>query len=158
VLNLGAGKILMALGGIITLVATYVLSLYWLGGTIYGWGIGAWVTAFQPTIWTSGDIVVIIIEIVVILFLLAGLFQFIGIKVRWVGLFGSLLALGGFVYFMLIEFSLISSTAIYALLFAGEAIGPLPFHLVLGNFVGLGAYVLVGGAVLGIIGTFADRD
>lgn len=155
---MGAGKLLMIISGLITIVATYLLSLYYLGGTIYGWGVGAWVLAFQPAIWTSGEILVIVIEIVVILFLLAGLFQFIGAKSRWLGFLGSLLALAGFVYFMLIEFSLISSTAIYALLFAGEAIGPLPFHILLGNFVGLGAYVLAGGAVLGFIGTFASRD
>ena len=101
---------------------------------------------------------IIIIEIFIVLFLLAGLLQLIGLKSRAVGFIGSLLALGGFIYFMLIEFSLISSTAIYALLFVGDALGPLPFHIGLGSFASLGAYVLAGGAVLGIIGTFAGRD
>jgi len=155
---LGAGKILMIVGGLITIVATYFLTFYSLGFGIYGWGVGAWL--FVDDVFLSGDIVLIIIEIVIILFLIAGLLQFIGAKSRVVGFIGSLLALGGFVYFLLIEFSLISSTAIYALLFAGEAIvdGIFPFHLQAGSFVGLGTYVLIGGAVLGIIGTFAGRD
>lgn len=152
---MGLGKILMILGALITIVATYVLAFYAFP-PVYGWGIGAWIKAIP--IFASGDIMIIIIEIFIVLFLLAGLFQLIGVKSRAVGLIGSLLALGGFIYFMLIEFSLISSTAIYALLFVGEALGPLPIHVSVGSFASLGAYVLAGGAVLGIIGTFAGRD
>jgi len=155
---MGAGKILMILGGLITIVATYFLTFYHLGPNIYGWGIGAWF--FVDDVFSSGEIVLIIIEILIILFLITGLLQWIGVKSRVIGFIGSLLALGGYVYFMLIEFQLISSTAIYALLFAGPAIvdGIFPFHLQVGAFAGLGAYVLAGGAVIGIIGTFAERD
>ncbi len=145
----------MILGGLITIAATYVLAFYAFPPD-YGWGIAAWLMV-GPAFGT-GDITVIIIEVVIILFLLAGLFQFIGAKSRVIGLIGSLLALAGFVYFMLIEFSLISSTAIYALLFVGDALGPLPFHIAVGSFASLGSYVLAGGAVLGLIGTFAGRD
>jgi len=151
------GKILMILGGLITIVATYVFAFYELiPATLYGWGIGAW--AFVPDVFASGEIMLILIEIFIILFLLAGVIQLIGLKSRVVGLIGSLLALGGFIYFMLIEFSLISSTAIYALLFAGVPIGPLPIHVGVGSFASLGAYLLAGGAVLGIIGTFVGRE
>ena len=152
---MGFGKILCILGGLITIVATYVLAFYAFPPA-YGWGIAAWM--FVPAIFSSGDIMIILIEILVILFLLAGLFQLIGAKSRVLGIIGSLLALAGFIYFMLIEFSLISSTAIYALLFVGEALGPLPFHISVGSFASLGAYVLAGGAVLGLIGSFAGRD
>lgn len=152
---MGFGKILTILGALITIVATYVLAFYAFPPS-YGWGIAAWLNVVP--IFTSGDIMIIIIEIFIVLFLLAGLFQLIGVKSRAVGLIGSLLALGGFIYFMLIEFSLISSTAIYALLFVGDALGPLPFHIGVGSFASLGSYVLAGGAVLGLIGTFAGRD
>jgi hypothetical protein len=155
---MNTGKVLMFLGALITLVSTYIFSFYYFGFGIYGWGIGAWTLAFQAPIWTSGDYVVIIVEIVIILFLLAGVFQLIGIANRWVGFFGSLLVLGGFIYFMLIEFSLISTTAIYALLFAGYALGPLPIHVQVGSFMGLGAWLLIGGWLLGFIGTFTKRD
>ena len=151
------GKILMILGGLITLVATYVFAFYVLiPGTWYGWGIAAWV--FVPDAFASGDIMVILIEIFIILFLVAGVIQFIGVKSRVIGFIGSLLALGGFIYFMLIEFSLISSTAIYALLFAGVPLGPLPIHVAVGSFASLGTYLLAGGAVLGLIGTFVGRE
>ena len=152
---MGFGKILTILGALITIVATYVLAFYAFPPS-YGWGIGAWLNVV--TIITSGDIMIIIIEIFIVLFLLAGLLQLIGLKSRAVGFIGSLLALGGFIYFMLIEFSLISSTAIYAFLFIGDALGPLPFHISVGSFASLGTYVLAGGAVLGIIGSFAGRD
>jgi len=152
---MGFGKILCILGGLITIVATYVLAFYAFP-PVYGWGIAAWINV--PYIFGAGDIMIIIIEVIIILFLLAGVFQLIGAKSRALGIIGSLLALGGFIYFMLIEFSLISSTAIYALLFVGEALGPLPFHIGVGTFASLGAYVLAGGAVLGLIGSFAGRD
>ena len=152
---MGFGKILTLLGGLITIVATYVLAFYAFP-PFYGWGIGAWLNVVS--IFTSGDIMVIIIEVIIVLFLLAGLFQLIGVKSRALGIIGSLLALGGFIYFMLIEFSLISSSAIYALLFVGNALGPLPFHIGVGSFASLGTYVLAGGAVLGLIGSFAGRD
>ena len=147
----------MILGGLITIVATYVLAFYELfPGSLYGWGIGAWLTVADA--FSTGDIIIIIVEIFVVLFLIAGIFQFLGVKSRAIGLIGSLLALGGFIYFMLIEFSLISSTAIYALLFAGAPLGPIPIHIGVGSFASLGAYVLAGGAVLGLIGTFVGRD
>ena len=93
------GKILMILGGLITIVATYVFAFYELiPGVFYGWGIGAWV--FVPDIFASGEIMLILIEIFIILFLLAGVIQLIGVKSRIVGFIGSLLALGGFIYFM----------------------------------------------------------
>ncbi len=152
---MGFGKILTLLGGLITIVATYVLAFYAFPPT-YGWGIGAWLNVVA--IFSSGDIMVIIIEVIIVLFLLAGLFQLIGVKSRALGIIGSLLALGGFIYFMLIEFSLISSSAIYALLFVGNALGPLPFHIGVGSFASLGTYVLAGGAVLGLIGSLAGRD
>jgi len=149
------GKILMILGGIITIVATYVFTFYAFP-PFYGWGIGAWLIVADA--FASGEIMIILIEIFIILFLIAGVIQFIGVKSRAVGFIGSLLALGGFIYFMLIEFSLISSTAIYALLFVGEALGPLPIHISVGSFAGLGVYLLAGGAVLGLIGTFVGRE
>jgi len=151
------GKILIILGGLITIVATYVFAFYELiPGTFYGWGIAAW--AFVPDVFASGEIMLILIEIFIILFLVSGVIQLIGVKSRVLGLIGSLLALGGFIYFMLIEFSLISSTAIYALLFAGAPIGALPIHVGVGSFASLGAYLLAGGAVLGLIGTFVGRE
>jgi hypothetical protein len=44
------------------------------------------------------------------------------------------------------------------LLFVGEALGPLPIHISVGSIAGLGVYLLAGGAVLGIIGTFVGRE
>jgi len=62
------GKILMILGGLITIVATYVLAFYELfPGSLYGWGIGAWLTVADA--FSSGDIFIIIVEIFVVLFL-----------------------------------------------------------------------------------------
>ena len=153
---MGAGKILMILAGLITIVSTYLLSFYELLPGIYGWGVGA--ILFIDEAFTSGDAVVVVVEILIVIFLISGILQFIGAKIRAIGFIGSLFVLGMFVYFMLIEFQLISSTAIYALLFAGEAIGPIPLHVSVGSFAGLGVYLLAGGAVLGLIGTFVGRD
>ena len=84
---MGAGKILMILGGLITIVATYFLTFYELLPGIYGWGIGAWL--FVDDVFLSGAILLIIIEIFVIFLLIAGLLQLIGAKSRVIGFIGS---------------------------------------------------------------------
>jgi len=160
---MGAGKYLMIIAGIITIVATYLFSFFHLGSDVYGWGVGAILVVDQIFVsaLAYGEWLVIVIEILILIFLAAGVFQLIGAKVRALGFIGSLFALGVFVYFMLIEFQVISSTAIYAILFSGftpNALGPLPLHVQVGNFAGLGTYLLLGGAVLGFIGTFVGRD
>ena len=166
---MGAGKILVIIGALLSIVGTYVFALFTPAPGWIGSGIGFAVNL--PELFANADLlaalvgmevfIVYIIIVVFIIFLAAGVFQLLGAKSRALGFVGSLFALGVFVYFMLIEFSVISSTAIYAVLFSGfspNALGPLPLHVQTGTFVGLGTYLLAAGAVLGFIGTFVGRD
>jgi hypothetical protein len=171
---MGAGKILTLIGGILTLVATYLLTFYGNGPFVLS-GIGAWMNIPEmfanPSAWVLSlpEFMAYIIAILIIIFLVTGAIILIGIKVRALGIIGAIFALFGGVYFLLCLFTGLSFLPIefvaYIDAFGGDAIveGIFPFHLGLGvsaftGTVGLGTYVLLGGGILGFIGAILPRD
>ncbi len=167
---MGAGKILCIIGGIVTLLATYLFSFGYILNpfppptTLYFSGIGF----IQNIIlfFQSADPLTIVLAIVFIIFLLAGVFILIGVKSRALAIIGSLFAIVAGVYFMLSLFMIIPiEIGQGTFMFMGEALvdGIIPLHVGLGSYlalieVGLGTYILIGGGVLGLVGGIMGPD
>jgi hypothetical protein len=153
---MGAGKILCIIGGIITLLATYLFSF----ATPFIFGLGFVMNV--PLWFSTGDILIIIMTIVFIIFLLAGLFIILGLKSRAIAIIGSIFAIVVAVYFILSFFGMLPLVVSqFVLLFVHPPLVPgiIPLDVPLG-LVGpsLGTYLLLGGGVLGLIGGIMGPD
>ncbi|MFX0017616.1 MAG: hypothetical protein ACFFBT_05585 [Promethearchaeota archaeon] len=163
-----SGQVLALLSGIITLLGTFVFAIYGLTGIVAGSGIGfitnlgdLFSNADAIALFLGFDVwIIYLLTILFLIFLASGILQMLGVKSRVLGFIFSLFPL--VVGFMIIIFFytdiLGPTTAVFTLYFAGEHFGDFfPIIVNLGD-VGLGAYLLVSGGVLGIIGTFLPRD
>ncbi len=113
-----------------------------------------------PVLFTSGDVLYIIMTIVFIIFLLSGIFILIGGKSRVLAVIGSLFAIGGGVYFILVFYIGISfEISQFAFMFLDFAIveGILPLNIAIGT-VSVGPILVLGGGVIGLIGRIIDTD
>ena len=154
---MGAGKILLIIGGFVTLLATYLFSFAG-GFGIYFYGIG-FITNI-PILFTSGDVLVIIMTIVFIIFLLSGIFILLGVRSRGLGIIGSLFAIVVGVYFILVFYvGLPLEVSQFAIMFIDLAIveGILPLNIAVGD-ASLGTILLLSGGVLGLIGCIMGTD
>jgi hypothetical protein len=164
---MGAGKILMIIGALLTLLGTYVFAIY--GGVgIVGSGIGfilntadLFTDAATYAALLSIDVIIFYLLVVVFLiFLASGVLQLLGMKNRIVGLLFSLFPLGVGLMFVALAYTdfLGIKSAFFALFFIGEQFGNIyPILLELGDLA-LGAYLILGGGVLGVVATFLPRD
>jgi len=165
---LESGKILTILGGILTLLGTYVFAIYGVAGLFAGSGIGfitnlgdLFTNADGIALFLGVDVwIIYLLTILFLIFLASGILQLLGVKSRALGFIFSVFPL--VVGFMIIIFFytdiLGPTTAVFTFYFIGEHFGDFfPIIVNLGD-VGLGAYLLVGGGVLGILGTFLPRD
>ena len=151
-----ARKISYILGGLMILLSTFLFSfhLYFPGVHFYGLGFIMKI----PTFFTSGDIMVIIMAIVLIAFLLSGIFIVIGLKSRPLAVIGSLLAIVAGVYFILVFYMGILGIDQFAFMFLNNSIidGILPLNIPIGT-VSLGPSLLFAGGLLGLIGGIDRR-
>jgi len=172
---MGAGKILVIIGALLSIVGTFVFALFDPAIDLLGSGLGFAVNI--PTLFEDVDsvalstglevFVIYIVLIVFIIFLAAGFLQLVGLKSRVVGLIFALFPLFIGVMFILLFFTDILGplSAIFGAMFETDIFGdtfPLFFTIggtdaLLGEF-GLGAYFLVGGGALGLIGCILPRD
>ncbi len=158
---MGAGKILILIGALLTLVSTFFLTF---GATIYP-GVYASGLGFvfnTPDILSNAAsfatlmgievMVVYILAIVYIVFLISGILQLVGLASRVVAIIGSILPIVMSVLILLIYLGLLDMIQ-YTILFWRTPIvdGILPFDLPLGP-VSLGTYTLLAGGVLGFVG------
>jgi hypothetical protein len=157
---MAAGKVLILLGGILTLVSTYFLAFFLVSPGIYAYG-----TAFiinLGTIFANIDayavgmgtdvLVVWVLIIVYIVFLVSGILQLIGLANRVVAIIGSILPLVMGVLMLLITLNVLNMMNYTQLFHAGAiSAGILPFNLDLGG-VGLGTIILLAGGTLGLVG------
>ena len=162
------GAILALLGGIISLVGTFVLTFYeFTAYGIMGSGIGLLVSA--------GDIfavaayygaMVYVFEILFLILIWGGVLSIIGMKVRALAIIGGLFAIILSVFHMVVAFagySLPLDVLQAAFFFSGPS-GAFPLHVAVGDYVvpfltaGLGIYVLLGGGVLAFVGGVMPRD
>lgn len=162
---MGTGKLLCILGGILTLVSTFLLSWVSLdidGTTYYSYGIGVaknLVNMFTDAeaLGTALDIpgfAIYIIAGILIVFLISGIFQLIGVKIRVLAIIGSIFVILVGVLIILGVFDVVDAPAWVENIFGdSEPIidGIIPFDLPLGP-ASLGTYTLLAGGVLGLIG------
>ncbi|KKK45228.1 MAG: hypothetical protein Lokiarch_11140 [Candidatus Lokiarchaeum sp. GC14_75] len=153
---MGASKIYFLIGGLVTLLATFLFSFhtYFPGVDIYGIGF----LMNIPALFTSGDILVIIMTIVFIIFLLSGIFILLGVKSRVVAIIGSLFAIGVSGYFIFV-FYIGMLDPQFAFMFLDLAIieGILPLNIPIGS-ISIGPILLLAGGVLGLIGGIKSSD
>lgn len=160
---MAAGKILSLLAAILTIVATFMLS--WVSvvvpPTYYAYGIG--IVKNLPAMFTNADslglllgipgFAIYIIAGMLIVFLLSGIFQLIGMKSRVLGLIGSIFVLVIGILVFLGVFNIIINIDWVIYIF-GDSVpiidGIIPFDLVLGP-ASLGLYVLIAGGALGLV-------
>ena len=167
---MGNGKIFCLIGGVMTLVATFLLGFGYAPISGYGFfGIGFLMnidkifedTSSYSILFGGNDIVVYILFIVLIIFLISGLIQLTGIKKRMAAIIGSLLPIFisllfiSYLYNVLIPEPITYITHFFWNLALVE--GVLPLHIFAGTTatameVSLGTYILLGGGVLGFIG------
>ena len=158
---MGAGKVLILIGGLLTLASTFFLTFFGVVGTVYGFGLGFIFNL--PDIFTDADVyafvmgtetmIVYILLIVYIVFVISGVLQLIGMASRVVAIIGSILPIVIAVLFILIGLNILDFES-YTMLFWHESIvdGILPFDIALGDLGSLGTFTLLAGGVLGLIG------
>jgi len=167
---MSAGKYLAILAGFLTLIGTYLFSFF---GTLPGdvaSGIGFWQQLFQDASGMISSIVsgltipewgVYILIVIIILFLVSGFLQLIGVKSRIIVILFSLFPLGfGVVLLVNTYTSLLGPNTAFTLSFFGapqliENI--IPYVLNLGD-LGLGTYLLLAGGVFGIVSGILPRE
>ena len=164
---MGAGKVLAFLGGILTLVGTFVFAVFGSTGFV---GSGLGFAMNLPDLFADADLIATIIGIPValffvyvvifIIFLASGILQMLSIRSRAVGLIFSLFPLGvGLMFILLVYTDILGITsAFFALFFIGEQYGDFYPILVNVGDLALGVYLLLAGGALGVICVFLERD
>lgn len=155
---MGAGKILVLIGGLLTLASTFFLSFYGIGGGEYGSGLGfifniADIMA-NPGNYVPGEtMTVYIVAIVYIVFLISGILQLTGLASRVMAFLGSIIVLAVSILMLLVLLNVLAVYAPYLTLFDHTPIVPgiLPLDVPLGS-ASLGTYTLLAGGVLGLVG------
>ena len=170
--NMGAGKGLALVAGILTIIGTYVVAIYGIAGVSAGSGIGfilniptlfsnatAYATSLSIEVWLF-----YILVIVFIIFLAAGVLQIISMKSRILSIFWSLFPLGVSIMFLLLGYTdlLGIKSAFFDSVFFGVQYGGIfPFVVNVGGVGGdlsLGVYLVLGGGALGLISGFMPRE
>jgi len=153
------GKIFIILGGLLSILGTFVFAVYNILPGLVGSGLGFALNipdlfALDPALLGIDAIIYYLLLVVFIIFLVAGILQFVGLKSRIVGIIFSLFPLGvGLMFILLIYTTILGPiSALFALFFIGEQFGNFfPILVDLGG-LGLGVYFLLGGGALGLIG------
>jgi len=169
---MGAGKVLVIIGAIITLVSTFFFSLFYLdmpaallwmeAGDNYGNGLNFFMHIID--LFTDAENVaagfatevylVYIITILLIFFAISGVIQLIGLKSRAAAIIGSLMPL--FIGVLIILGTFIDLPDILGGFLSfqldGELVeGIIPFHFALAD-ISIGAILLTAGGALALIG------
>jgi hypothetical protein len=164
---LESGKLFAILGGLLTLLGTYVFAIRGIVGTV-GSGIG-FIFNLGPLIENaelysgalSIDIILYYILIAVfIIYLVSGLLQILASSSRFVSLIFSLFPLGVGLMFIFLEYTDILGikSLFFAYYFYGVQYGNIfPFLINLGDLA-LGAYIVLAGGVLGFLSVFLPRE
>jgi len=170
-----ARTILIVIGAVLSILGTYVIALYG-GGPFVASGIGFFTNTFvggffglpfiaDPATYAAAAGIEVWLFFVILgvflVFLVAGFLQLVGLKSKVVGAIFSLIPLGVGVFFLLLFYTEILGgiSGTFALFFIGEQIGGfIPIMIDIGDGIGLGAFVLVGGGALGFVGSLLPKD
>ena len=167
---MAAGKVLALISGIITLVATFILS--WVSINVppvyYAYGIGI-VKNLLPMFTNAEGLgtqlgipgfAIYIIAGISIAFLASGILQLIGIKSRALSIIGSIIVCVFALLIIFGTFDIIVTTEWLVYIFGdSEPLIPdiIPFDLSFGPF-SLGLFVLIAGGVLGLVSSAMSRE
>jgi len=159
---LALGKIFIILGALLTILGTWVFATILFIPGFVGSGLGFAMNL--PTIIgidPGADAVVFYLLLVLfIAWLGSGVLQLIGLKSRIGGIIFSLIPLAiGLMLILLVYTDILGMmSAVFTLMTIGEQIGGFfPILVPLGD-LGLGTYFLLGGGVLGIVGSSMPRE
>jgi len=159
---LALGKLFVILGALLTILGTWVFAVFGISATVVGSGLGfamnlVTIIGIDP----GADAVVFYLMLVLfIAWLASGVLQLIGLKSRIGGIIFSLIPLAIGLMFVLFVYTEILGmmTFVFMLFTSGDLIGGFyPILVDLGT-LGLGTYLLLGGGVLGIVGSSMPRD
>lgn len=164
---MGAGKVFAFLGGILTLVGTFVFAIKGVVGDVSS-GLGFAMNI--PDLFTNADTnapaistpvpLYYVYVVIFIIFLASGVLQMLSIQSRAVGFIFSLFPLVVGLTFILVEYTAVLGvkTAFFQNFFGGVQYGDFyPILLNVGDLA-LGVYLLLAGGVLGVLSVFMERD
>jgi hypothetical protein len=159
---LAVGKILLIIGALLTILGTYVFAVFATFTDQVGSGLGFAmrildIIAIDP----GADAFAFYFMLVLfIAWLVSGVLQLVGLKVKIVGLIFSLVPLAiGIIFLLFIYTELLGMmTFVFMILTTGEHFGGFYPILVDIGSLGLGTYLLVAGGVLGLVGSIMPRD
>ena len=159
---MAVGKILIILGGLLTILGTYVFAVFLVSPGYVGSGLGFAmrildIIAIDP----GADAFAFYFMLVLfIAWLVSGVLQLVGLKVRILGFIFSLVPLAIGVIFLLFVYTEILGimTWVFMILTSSEQIGGFYPILVDIGTLGLGTYLLIAGGVLGLVGSIMPRD
>ena len=163
---MAAGKILIILGALLTILGTYVFALFLFFAGVVGSGLGFAMNLFDiialdPSLLGIDAIIFYIMLVIFAIWLVSGILQLVGLKSRIVGIIFSLFPLGVGIMFLLVFYTTILGpiSGLFTLFTIGEHFGSFfPILVDIGGGTGLGAFFLIGGGALGLIGSILPRD
>lgn len=167
---MGAGKTLAIVGGILVIVATYLLAWFTINGK-FAYGVGGIMSipALFTDPWSFESTYNIdfwafyIVGALIILFILSPIFMLVGAKSRGATAFGSILPLVIGLAIVLDMFGIFTIPYLVDLLDLfeyGSLYAPyIPYLFELDFLNGsIGPYILLVGGLLGLISSFMERD
>ena len=169
-----SGKKLLTAAGILTLLATFLFSwatfvygeinyLYGVGGLFNAIDILTGHTKSYRLYLGLTDLAIYVIAIVAIWLVASGFIQLIGRKSRIAGIIGSIIPLivGLIILLNILGFPFTGGFMRIFRIFGGESVieGIIPLHIVIpGRVEAFGLYLLLAGAILGIIGAKKNKE
>ncbi|MBY9015229.1 MAG: hypothetical protein KGD68_06010 [Candidatus Lokiarchaeota archaeon] len=159
---------LIILGALLTLVGTYIFAINGVVGLV-GSGI-IFILKLDDLFANAAEYASIvnielwlfyILLVIFAIFIISGGLQLIGMKSRAIGFIFSLFPLGVGVMVVLLFYTEILGpiSGLFALFFTGGQIGNIfPILVDIGGGIGLGAFFLIGGGLLGVISTLLPRE
>jgi len=162
---LALGKIFIILGALLSILGTYVFALFLFWAGVVGSGLGFAmnlpdIITLDPASLGADPIIFYFMLVIFIVWLASGVLQLVGLKSRIVGIIFSLFPLGVGIIFMLLFYTDILGyvSALFTFFTIGEHYGDFfPILVSLGD-LGLGAYFLIAGGALGLIGSIMPQD
>ena len=160
-------KIFIILGAVLSILGTYVFALFSFILDTVGSGLGFAMNFFDNVL--TMDLYLVgaeatffyVMFAIFIIWLISGVLQLVGLIIRSVGSIFSLFPLGVGIMFLLLSYTEFLEPISYLLklYFAGEHFGNIfPILIDIGGGMGLGAFFLVGGGTLGLVGSIMPQD
>jgi len=157
---MGAGKAFAIIGGLLVIVATFILSLYTYG-VEYASGINI-IMNFAELF--AGEIINIVFGVLLIIFMISGILILIGVKSRALAIIGALMPLVLSIFIILGPLGILDLYSYFDPLLGDQLVaGIIPYDMPIWPGSGLiqvslGTYILLVGGLIGLISGFMSRD